>query len=68
MVDRANLGTQVLPSLWPWLLKWQVLFALVLLVRAGLQNLIFSHGFSPDPPPPGEGGGTVGLVFDPALL
>jgi len=76
-------GTQALSSLWPWLLNWQVLFALVLLVLvgwanlrgvreagrlfaiptyafvvmvavlavAGLQNLIFSHGFSPDPPP-----------------
>ena len=76
-------GTQALSSLWPWLLNWQVLIALVLLVLvgwanlrgvreagrlfalptyafvvmvmvlavAGLQNLIFSHGFSPDPPP-----------------
>jgi amino acid transporter len=76
-------GTQALSSLWPWLLNWQVLFALVLLLLvgwanlrgvreagrlfalptyafvvmvvvlavAGLQNLIFSHGFSPDPPP-----------------
>jgi amino acid transporter len=76
-------GTQALSSLWPSLLNWQVLIALVLLlvvgwanlrgVRdsgrlfaiptytfvvmvallavAGLQNLIFSHGFSPDPPP-----------------
>ena len=76
-------GTQALSSLWPWLLSWQVLIALVLLVLvgwanlrgvreagrlfalptyafvvmvmvlavAGLQNLIFSHGFSPDPPP-----------------
>jgi amino acid transporter len=76
-------GTQALSSLWPSLLPWQVLIALVLLVLvgwanlrgvreagrlfalptyafvvmvvvlavAGLQNLIFSHGFSPDPPP-----------------
>jgi len=76
-------GTQALSSLWPSLLNWQVLIALVLLVLvgwanlrgvrdsgrlfalptyafvvmvallavAGLQNLIFSHGFSPDPPP-----------------
>ena len=76
-------GTQALSSLWPFLLNWQVLIALVLLVLvgwanlrgvreagrlfalptyafvvmvavlavAGLQNLIFSHGFSPDPPP-----------------
>jgi len=76
-------GTQALSSLCPWLLNWQVLIALVLLVLvgwanlrgvreagrlfalptyafvvmvmvlavAGLQNLIFSHGFSPDPPP-----------------
>ena len=76
-------GTQALSSLWPWLLNWQVLIALVLLVLvgwanlrgvreagrlfalptyafvvmvavlavAGLQNLIFSHGFSPDQPP-----------------
>ena len=76
-------GTQALSSLWPWLLNWQVLIALVLLVLvgwanlrgvreagrlfalptyafvvmvavlavAGLQNLIFSHGFSPDAPP-----------------
>lgn len=76
-------GTQALSSLWPWLLNWQVLFALVLLLLvgwanlrgvreagrlfalptyafvvmvvvlavAGLQNLIFTHGFSPDPPP-----------------
>ena len=76
-------GTQALSSLWPWLLNWQVLIALGLLVLvgwanlrgvreagrlfalptyafvvmvmvlavAGLQNLIFSHGFSPDPPP-----------------
>lgn len=76
-------GTQALSSLWPWLLNWQVLIALVLLVLvgwanlrgvreagrlfalptyafvvmvavlavAGLQDLIFSHGFSPDPPP-----------------
>jgi len=76
-------GTQALSSLWPSLLNWQVLIALVLLVLvgwanlrgvreagrlfalptyafvvmvavlavAGLQNMIFSHGFSPDPPP-----------------
>ena len=76
-------GTQALSSLWPWLLNWQVLIALVLLVLvgwanlrgvgeagrlfalptysfvvmvgvlalAGLQNLIVSHGFTPDPPP-----------------